>query len=111
MKKLWKCEVCGYIHQGDEAPEKCPKCLVPKDKFNVLSDEDTKKVYDSDRTNDIHAKMIALAGEMIELCKEGAGIDLDPACTRAFNFATDELWVIKQRAKAEIESHMKKSKW
>ena len=23
---LWKCEVCGYVAEGAEAPKKCPKC-------------------------------------------------------------------------------------
>ncbi|WP_319407427.1 rubredoxin-like domain-containing protein [uncultured Desulfosarcina sp.] len=32
MKK-WKCTVCGYIHTGDEPPEKCPVCGAPKSKF------------------------------------------------------------------------------
>lgn len=29
----WVCSVCGYVHEGDEAPEKCPLCKVPADKF------------------------------------------------------------------------------
>jgi uncharacterized membrane protein len=32
MKK-WKCTVCGYIHTGEEPPEKCPVCGAPKSKF------------------------------------------------------------------------------
>ncbi len=32
MKK-WECTVCGYIHEGEEAPEKCPVCGADKDKF------------------------------------------------------------------------------
>ena len=40
---LWRCEVCGYVHEGDEAPDKCPKCGAPKEKFSVISDEDAKK--------------------------------------------------------------------
>ncbi len=32
MKK-WVCTVCGYIHQGDTAPESCPQCKVPAEKF------------------------------------------------------------------------------
>ncbi|MBM7871828.1 rubrerythrin [Clostridium pascui] len=32
MKKF-VCTVCGYIHEGDAAPEKCPQCGVPSDKF------------------------------------------------------------------------------
>ena len=30
----WVCSVCGYVHEGDTAPEKCPVCGVPADKFN-----------------------------------------------------------------------------
>lgn len=36
MKKKFICTVCGYIHEGDEAPEKCPQCGAPKSKFKEL---------------------------------------------------------------------------
>ena len=29
----WKCRNCGYIHEGDEAPEVCPCCNHPKAYF------------------------------------------------------------------------------
>ena len=29
----WVCSVCGYVHEGDQAPEKCPQCGVPAEKF------------------------------------------------------------------------------
>lgn len=32
MKK-YVCTVCGYVHVGDGAPEKCPQCQVSQDKF------------------------------------------------------------------------------
>ena len=32
MKK-WVCSVCGYVHTGDSAPNACPQCNVPADKF------------------------------------------------------------------------------
>ena len=32
MKK-WVCPVCGYVHEGDTAPEKCPQCGVAGSKF------------------------------------------------------------------------------
>ncbi|MEY8387278.1 NADH peroxidase [Oscillospiraceae bacterium 38-13] len=32
MKK-WICPVCGYVHEGDVPPEKCPQCGVPGAKF------------------------------------------------------------------------------
>ena len=29
----WKCNNCGYIHEGPEAPEVCPVCAHPKAYF------------------------------------------------------------------------------
>ena len=27
------CTICGYVHEGDSAPEKCPICKAPASKF------------------------------------------------------------------------------
>ena len=35
MKKF-VCSVCGYVHEGNEPPEKCPVCKVPASKFNEM---------------------------------------------------------------------------
>ena len=40
MKKF-VCPVCGYVHVGDSAPEKCPQCGVPGSKFTVQSETKT----------------------------------------------------------------------
>ena len=29
----WVCQVCGYVYEGDKAPEKCPQCGAPASKF------------------------------------------------------------------------------
>lgn len=110
-RMLWKCSVCGYIHEGDDAPEACPKCGAPKDKFVKLADEDAKKIYDSDRTNDIHMEIIELSMKIAALAKEGIEINLDPPCVAVFKHALNESWVIKQRSKAEIAGHIGKGKW
>jgi len=36
MKK-WVCAICGYIHEGPEAPDVCPVCKAGKEKFNEVS--------------------------------------------------------------------------
>lgn len=36
MKKF-VCSVCGYVHEGDSAPEACPQCKAPKEKFTEQS--------------------------------------------------------------------------
>ncbi len=43
MKKKFICTVCGYVHEGDEAPEFCPQCKQPASKF--------KEVVESDELN------------------------------------------------------------
>ena len=32
MKKF-VCTICGYVHEGETAPEKCPQCGAPASKF------------------------------------------------------------------------------
>lgn len=36
MKKF-VCAICGYTHEGENAPEKCPQCGAPASKFNEQS--------------------------------------------------------------------------
>lgn len=108
---LWKCTVCGFLHEGDEAPDKCPKCGAPKEKFEALAEEDAQKIFMSDRTNDIHMEIIGLAMKIKDLAKEGIEINLDPPCVALFQQAHDEAWVIKQRSKAEIAGHVSRGKW
>ena len=33
---LWKCNNCGYIHEGMEAPKLCPACAHPQAHFEVF---------------------------------------------------------------------------
>ena len=39
MAKKFICAVCGYIHEGNEAPDQCPLCKVGKDKFSEMQEE------------------------------------------------------------------------
>jgi rubrerythrin len=44
LKKLegkhpkWKCDVCGYVHEGDEPPEHCPRCGADKSHFHLIDE-------------------------------------------------------------------------
>ncbi|MBQ3514642.1 MAG: NADH peroxidase, partial [Lachnospiraceae bacterium] len=33
------CQVCGYVHEGEEAPEFCPQCKAPASKFTEQTGE------------------------------------------------------------------------
>ncbi len=51
--KKFKCKVCGYVHEGDAAPEKCPVCQAPASEFEEIVEENgaatvkTKKGIDT----------------------------------------------------------------
>ena len=34
----WRCRNCGYIHEGKEAPEKCPACDHPRAHYELLAE-------------------------------------------------------------------------
>ncbi|NLW09568.1 MAG: rubrerythrin family protein [Firmicutes bacterium] len=34
----WRCRNCGYLHVGQEAPEKCPACAHPQAHFELLAE-------------------------------------------------------------------------
>ena len=35
----WVCKVCGYVHEGDSAPESCPICKAPASKFEKMESD------------------------------------------------------------------------
>ena len=42
MKKKFVCSVCGYVYEGDAAPEKCPLCKAPASKFKEMDDSNVE---------------------------------------------------------------------
>ncbi len=37
-KVTWRCRNCGYLHEGDSAPECCPACAHPQAHFELLGE-------------------------------------------------------------------------
>ena len=35
----WVCNVCGYVWEGEQAPERCPQCKAPASKFTKQEGE------------------------------------------------------------------------
>lgn len=35
-KVVWKCQNCGYLHEGNEALEECPSCAHPQAHFELF---------------------------------------------------------------------------
>jgi len=34
----WKCRNCGYVHEGEEAPDECPACKHPQSYYEILQE-------------------------------------------------------------------------
>ncbi|MBE9580270.1 MAG: rubrerythrin family protein [Proteobacteria bacterium] len=37
-KVVWRCRNCGYLHEGESAPEECPACAHPQAHFELLGE-------------------------------------------------------------------------
>ncbi|MFH1276977.1 MAG: rubredoxin-like domain-containing protein [Candidatus Eisenbacteria bacterium] len=111
MKKKWKCGVCGYIHDGDEAPAKCVKCGAPKEKFVLLDEKAANLVERSRRTNSLHGRLLDLARQIELACNQGIEDDLDPGCVDVFKKSREMSWQIMKLAMAEMAGHVSKGKW
>ncbi|MGD8990316.1 MAG: rubrerythrin family protein [Desulfobacterales bacterium] len=35
---VWRCRNCGYLHQGNEAPDECPACAHARAHFELLGE-------------------------------------------------------------------------
>lgn len=107
----WKCGICGYIHDGENPPEKCPKCGAPKEKFEKLTDDSARLIDKSRFTNMLHQKLAAALDEITAISDKGIADNLDPACVDIFKNAKAEAFTISQMIKAEIQGHIGKGKW
>ncbi len=103
--------LCGYVHEGETAPEVCPKCKWEQRNLKNSARKMLKKYTVLIVPMPFTWKLFTLAEKMIALCKEGIEDNLDPKCVSAFTQAKDEAWVIKQRCKTELAGHMKLGKY
>lgn len=110
MKKKFKC-VCGYIHDGDAAPARCPKCGAPAEKFTLLDEAAATLVERSRRTNMIHARVIDLARQIEKACREGIEDNLDAGCVDVFRKTQAASYDMMKLSMTELAGHMAKGKW
>ena len=70
MKK-WVCPVCGYVHEGDTPPEKCPLCGAPGSKF---IEQAAEKVWAAEH-------VVGVASDVPEEIKQGLRENFTGECT------------------------------
>ncbi len=110
MKKKWKC-VCGYIHDGDQAPAQCPKCGSPAAKSAALDERAAHLVERSRRTNALHCRLVDLARQIERVCRDGMEDNLDPGCVDVFEKSLAHSYEMMKLSMAEMQGHIAKGKW
>ncbi|MBR1675893.1 MAG: NADH peroxidase [Clostridia bacterium] len=65
------CPICGYVHEGDSAPEACPICKCPGEKFTVQNDEMTWAAE----------HVVGIAKDVDEEIKKGLRMDFNGECS------------------------------
>lgn len=71
--KAYVCKVCGYVHIGDEAPEKCPQCGAGKEKFELKDMSGDKEYADEHK--------IGVAQGLDEVIVQGLRENFQGECT------------------------------
>lgn len=108
---MWQCTVCNYIHEGEHAPDKCPKCGAPKEKFNALDDQRTALIKRSRLSNALLMELDGLMAAAAEVAEAGIEDNLDPGCAKLFKECREFASFAGQSLKAEIQNHINKGKW
>jgi len=107
----WKCGACGYIWDGDDAPDKCPKCGAAKEQFTVLDEAAAGLIERSRHTNALHAQVVALARKIEGICRDGINDNLDPGCVGVFQKGLAHAYDLMKQSMTEMQGHMGKGKW
>jgi predicted nucleic acid-binding Zn-ribbon protein len=107
---MWRCSACGYVWDGEEPPEVCPKCGA-KLKFEGLDEKAADMVERSRFTNNLHIQLFATLEQVMDIAEDGIDDNLDPGCVKIFERALQQAEFLQQSIKAELQGHMNKGKW
>ena len=55
----FKCKVCGYIHEGNKAPDFCPVCQAPASEFEEIKEEGAGQKKGLNRDSNIYTVLYA----------------------------------------------------
>jgi predicted nucleic acid-binding Zn-ribbon protein len=108
---LWRCGSCGYIHDGKEAPEKCPKCGAPKIQFTQIENDKAALIEKSRKTNAMHMAIASMDAKIQKWAKTIKDENLDPNCVAIAERVLKDTHETIQAIKAELAGHMTKGKW
>lgn len=105
MKK-WRCQVCGYVYDGDEPPDTCPKCQAPKEKFSPIPEEEAEKIEQARLTNSLHMQLHGLMEQALAIAEKGLEEKMDRSCVKLFTQTKDFSSTMIRKIEAELTKHV-----
>lgn len=108
---MWRCTVCNYIWDADEAPLTCPNCEAAAAKFTRLSDKAIDTIERSRFANSLLMHLHGLMEQAIEIAEDGIDDNLDPACVKIFAEMLDQAEHVQQLVLLELQAHMATGRW
>ena len=94
------CQVCGYVHEGDNPPAECPVCHVPADKFTAQGGD---KVYAAEH-------VVGVASNAPDDIKEGLRSMFNGECTEVGMYLAMARVAIRE-GYPEIGAFYEKAAW
>ncbi|MGI5825572.1 MAG: ferritin family protein [Bacillota bacterium] len=67
------CKICGYVYEGDAAPEFCPQCKAPADKFEKMEENGDAPFADEHR--------VGIAKDLDQRVVDGLRANFTGECT------------------------------
>lgn len=58
--KQWKCNICGYIHEGENPPPNCPICNAPDSQFSLISTQSIDEVQSKQNSQDVFTDILVI---------------------------------------------------
>lgn len=111
MVKKFRCKSCLYIHQGNNAPDICPKCGAPKEQFELIPENISALIDRSKYTNNLLMESYKIIDNLQDLAVKGISDNLDPGCLYIFRHINEISNILKAMILAEINTHTQKGKW
>jgi rubredoxin len=108
---MWKCGSCGYVWDGEEPPDVCPKCGSDKARFAQIEAKEMELIDRSRFTNSLHMQLYVLLEQVMDVAEDGIDDNLDANCVKIFKRALESSEILQQSIKAELQAHMNKGKW
>lgn len=94
------CQVCGYVHEGDNPPAECPVCHAPADKFTAQGGD---KVYAAEH-------VVGVASNAPDDIKEGLRSMFNGECTEVGMYLAMARVAIRE-GYPEIGAFYEKAAW